>query len=144
MKYKTGLKRIEKMLESIEDTDIEEVYFEQGGLNIGIRRKMDREEKPAQKSEVKKEVKKKKPEGKKENVYSNSVGIFRDSLPPSRKILGKQGKKVRKGENIGCIESMNILKEVVSPVDGKIIEKLVKNGDPVEYGQKMFVIKKDV
>ncbi|MBN2407810.1 MAG: acetyl-CoA carboxylase biotin carboxyl carrier protein [Elusimicrobia bacterium] len=140
MKMSEGLKRIKELLDAIEGTDIEEISCEKGGLNIGIRKKSGisavmsavrdgKEEQPVAEEPVQTET-----------VVSHSVGLFRDSMPPSRKALVKAGQKVSKGDKLGAIESMKILKEIISPVDGKVVKKYVKNGSPVEYGQKLFDI----
>ncbi len=144
MKIKTGKKRIKELKELIKDTDIEKLYFEQDGLNIGIRLmpELSEEGKTAGKAEAEKDEKLKKTaqESDKTLVTSNTVGLFYSYIPPSRKILGKKGQKVRQGQRIGVIESMSILKDVRAPKSGKIAERYIKNGDPVEYGQKLFLI----
>jgi biotin carboxyl carrier protein len=113
--------------------------MQEKGLNIGIRKRLYAEvtgeaeeykEEPVA-VETKKEI---------VEIFSHSVGIFRDFIPPSRKFLAKVGHKVNKGQKIGFIESMKIMKEMVSPVNGILKDKLIKHGDPVEYGQKLFEI----
>jgi acetyl-CoA carboxylase biotin carboxyl carrier protein len=136
MKEKAGLKRIEDLLDIVKDTDIAEIALEQDGLNIGIKRNLvpeaeDVEETDKKKSEPEKEI---------VAVYSHSVGHFRDYLLPSRKVLAKVGDEINKGQKLGFIESMKIMKEIASPVKGKVKRKFVKHGSPVEYGQKIFEI----
>lgn len=141
MKLEAGIKRIKELLRAVKDTDIEEIHYEKGGIDIGFRRKLDGEK--IKSGATEKEVREKMTQEipvKIEEVISHSVGLFRDYITPSRKVLTKVGQKVSSGENIGAIESMKIIKEIISPVDGKIVKKLVKHGDPVEYGQKLFEI----
>ncbi len=138
MKLKKGIERIKELLYVIKDTDIEEIYFEKDGLNIGVKKKIT-EESPVSETEQKEE----KPEQNEKEiveVVSHCVGLFRDALPPARKPLAKVGQSVNKGQKIGFIESTKIMKEVVSPVKGVVLEKFVKYGAPVEYGQKLFDI----
>ncbi|MGM0440931.1 MAG: acetyl-CoA carboxylase biotin carboxyl carrier protein [Elusimicrobiota bacterium] len=156
MKYKTGLKRIEKMLKAIEGTDIRRIYYGREGLNIGVTRRIkDREiekEVEEHREKTKKEVEDKKKKTQKERaaekrkniveVKSQSVGIFRDRVPSSKKVLSKVGKKVSQGQKLGVVESMSILKDIISPVSGKIKKKFIKNTQPVEFGQKLFEIEK--
>jgi acetyl-CoA carboxylase biotin carboxyl carrier protein len=140
MKLKTGKKRIKELKEVIKDTDIEQVCYERDGFNIGIRVAPEIiEEKKSKDSDADKN-KVKVNETTTTMVTSNTVGLFYSFIPPSRKILGKKGQKVSKGQRIGVIESMNILKDVKAPKAGKIAERYVKNGDPVEYAQNLFLI----
>jgi biotin carboxyl carrier protein len=138
MELKKGIDRIKNLLEAIKDTDIEEIYFERQGLNIGLARKIMQETVAQELSQKEKEES----HGKKEiiEVVSHSVGIFRDFIPPARKHLAKIGDRLNNGQKIGFIESMRIMKEIVSPVKGIVVEKFVKHGDPVEYGQRLFRI----
>ena len=73
-------------------------------------------------------------------IASHAVGIFREYIPPARKVLVKIGQKVNKGEKLGFIESMRIMKEVTSPAKGIVTAKFVKHGSPVEYGQKILEV----
>jgi len=77
-------------------------------------------------------------------VVSPHVGTFRSS---SHTHAGNQplvtiGENVKQGQHIGMIQSLNILNEVEIPVPGKIIEILVKDGQPIEYGQPLMVVEK--
>lgn len=47
---------------------------------------------------------------------------------------------VKKGQVLGLVETINILNEIKSTVDGTLIQVLEDNGKPVEYGQQLFVI----
>ncbi|MFH1416509.1 MAG: biotin/lipoyl-containing protein [Elusimicrobiota bacterium] len=135
MKYESGQKRIQELLEAIRGTDIEEIHYKKNGLNIGLKKKFIS-------PDVSPGDKKKKIDDNKEmfQIVSHSVGIFRDAHPPSRKLLAKVGDTINKGQRLGYIESMKIMKEIVSTVKGRITAKHVKSGSPVEYGQKLFEI----
>ena len=137
METKKGLKRIKELLDAVEGTDINRISVEDNGLKIGILKMPVIPKETGAKSGGKKKEK-----APKEivEVVSHSVGIFRDSPPPSRKALAKMGQEVNKGQKLGFIESMKILKEIVSSVKGRVSKKYVKSGDPVEYGQKLFDI----
>jgi acetyl-CoA carboxylase biotin carboxyl carrier protein len=47
---------------------------------------------------------------------------------------------VKRGATVGHIDSMRILNPVVAEESGTVIEVLVEDGDPVEYGQRLFVL----
>lgn len=73
-------------------------------------------------------------------VKSSLVGLFWSS--PSRngsfKILS--GDKVAEGQVLGGIEAVNIMHSINAPASGRILEVLVEEGDPVEYGQFLFLL----
>jgi acetyl-CoA carboxylase biotin carboxyl carrier protein len=68
------------------------------------------------------------------------VGIFRASMN-SGKPLVATGDRVRKGQIIAAIEALNLLSEVEATVSGRVVEILVLDGQAVEYGQPLLVIK---
>jgi acetyl-CoA carboxylase biotin carboxyl carrier protein len=138
MKLQAGMQKIKELLKAIEETDIEEICYENKGLNIGIRKNISQE--VAEEVEEKTQKKEKSKEKKIIEVVSHSVGLFRDYLSPSRKALARVGDNLNKGQKIGFIESMKLMKEIVSPAKGKVGKKFVKHGDPIEYGQKLFEI----
>ena len=44
------------------------------------------------------------------------------------------------GQKVGIIEAMKIMKEMDSNIKGRIVKVLVENGQPVEYGQELFLV----
>ncbi|MDQ3815269.1 MAG: biotin/lipoyl-binding protein [Armatimonadota bacterium] len=65
-------------------------------------------------------------------VTSTAVGIFRNSLPAHH-----LGEIVAAGQVIGIVESLKIPNEITAPVEGRVIEVLVEEGQGVEYGQPL-------
>lgn len=51
------------------------------------------------------------------------------------------GTVIKKGQVIGIIEAMKLMNEIESEYDGVVEEILVKNGQNVDYGQPLFIIK---
>jgi len=142
MKVKAGEKRIQELLEAIKGTDIVGITYEKNGLTIGLRKKDISEKKTSKKKpETVEEVKETK---NTVLVTSQSVGLFRDYVSSTRKSLAKEKDIVEQGQKIGAIESMNIFKDIVSPVKGRIVKKYVSHNNPVEYGQKLFEIEEIV
>ncbi len=72
-------------------------------------------------------------------IRSKLVGIFR-SKPTSDVKKVKVGDIVKKGQSIGAIDTLSLLNFLKSPVNGRIKEIAVKDGDLVEYDQLLFVI----
>ena len=71
-------------------------------------------------------------------VASPFVGTFYRSPSPDAAAFVEVGAAVRKGQVVCIIEAMKLMNEIESEVEGKVAEVLVKNGEHVEYGQKLF------
>jgi|SRR3989339_329348 len=126
-------------LTSLKDTDIEEFRVETGAVKISFKRGnvpiVLSVADPAPKAVI--PVKEDK---KAVAVKSPMVGTFYHSDSSDRPPFIMEGNHVAPGRKIGIIETMKIMKDVTSSVKGKIIKVMVKNGQPVEYGQELFLV----
>ena len=75
-----------------------------------------------------------------EAIESPLVGTFYRAASPEAKPFVEVGDRVSADTVVGIIEAMKVMNEVKAEKSGVIKEVLVENGDPVEYGQKLFVI----
>lgn len=75
-----------------------------------------------------------------ELVKSPIVGTFYESASPDLPPFVKIGDQVRKGQVLCIIESMKLMNEIESEMNGTVVSKLVENGRPVEYGEAMFAL----
>lgn len=73
-------------------------------------------------------------------VTSPMVGTFYRSASPGSEPFVEVGTKVKEGETICIIEAMKILNEIEADRSGTIKKISVDNGQPVEYGQTLFII----
>ncbi len=73
-------------------------------------------------------------------VTSPMVGTFYRSPGPGKPAFVELGKAVKAAEPVCIIEAMKLLNEIEAGFDGVIKEILVENGQPVEFGQPLFVI----
>jgi acetyl-CoA carboxylase biotin carboxyl carrier protein len=73
-------------------------------------------------------------------VKSPMVGTFYRCAAPEAKPFVELGQTVKSGETVCIIEAMKLLNEIESDADGVIKEILVENGQPVEYGQPLFIL----
>ena len=73
-------------------------------------------------------------------VKSPMVGTFYRSSAPGSKPFVEMGSPIKSGETICIIEAMKLLNEIEADADGVIKAILVENGQPVEYGQPLFII----
>lgn len=75
-----------------------------------------------------------------QKVTATLVGIFRVSLKRGTKAAVSVGDQVRVGQIVGAIEALNVMNEVETQVAGRVVEIVVKDGQPVEYGQHLMTI----
>ena len=75
-------------------------------------------------------------------VKSPIVGTFYRAGSPTARSFVEVGDRVRKGQVLCIIEAMKLMNEIESDCDGEILEVLVANGQPVEYGEPLFKIRK--
>lgn len=73
-------------------------------------------------------------------IKSPMVGTFYRSSAPGAKPFVEEGQTIKAGDTVCIIEAMKLLNEIESDHDGVVKEILVENGQPVEYGQPLFVI----
>ena len=73
-------------------------------------------------------------------VKSPMVGTFYRSSSPGSNAFVEVGQAVKEGETLCIIEAMKLLNEIEADKSGVIKSVLVENGQPVEYGESLFVI----
>ncbi len=71
---------------------------------------------------------------------SPMVGTFYRSSSPGAKAFAEVGDQVKAGQPVCIIEAMKIMNEIEADQDGTVTKILVENGQPVEYGQPLFVL----
>jgi acetyl-CoA carboxylase biotin carboxyl carrier protein len=74
-------------------------------------------------------------------ITSPIVGTFYRSPSPEADSFAEVGQKVARGKVLCIIESMKLMNEIESDVEGEIVEVYPRNGQPVEYGEKLFAIR---
>jgi len=75
-----------------------------------------------------------------EKVLSPMPGVFYSAQSPDKPPYVNEGDRVKKGQVLCIIESMKIMNEIECEQDGVIKQILVKNSDPVEFNQPLFII----
>ena len=73
-------------------------------------------------------------------VKAPMVGTFYRASSPGAKVMVELGQTVAAGDRLCIIEAMKLMNEIESDAAGTVKAILVENGQPVEYGQPMFVI----
>ncbi len=160
------VQEIRELIKVIDQSSIEEFTYEQEGSKIKIKKKSvvetagvispvqqpvavsqpvaaiakQVETIPAESEPVKVET----TEANDENLHkitSPMVGTFYHSSSPDADPYVKAGSKVSKDSIVCIVEAMKLFNEIEAEVDGEIVEVLVKNGQLVEFGQPLFLVK---
>ncbi len=74
-------------------------------------------------------------------VKSPMVGTFYRSPSPENPAFVDIGSKIEEKTVVSIIEAMKIMNEIQAEIKGTVVEILVENGQPVEYGQRLFKVK---
>ena len=73
-------------------------------------------------------------------VTSPMVGTVYISPEPGAAAFVEEGSAVKKGQTLLIVEAMKVMNPITAPMDGTISKILVKNAQPIEFGQVLFVI----
>ena len=73
-------------------------------------------------------------------ILSPMPGVFYSSQAPEKPPFVSEGDKVKVGQVLCIIESMKIMNEIESELEGTVKKVLVSNSDPVEFNQPLFII----
>ena len=147
----TELDEIERMLDLMDERDLEELEVEREGLRIRLR-KRPRGGVPARPAPVPAEAPAAPPpagggaggEAADEGlrlVKSPIVGTFYRAPEPGARPFVEVGSTVRKGQVLCVIEAMKLMNEIDAEHDGEILEVFVEDRQPVQYGEKLFAIR---
>jgi acetyl-CoA carboxylase biotin carboxyl carrier protein len=73
-------------------------------------------------------------------IKSPMIGTFYRSAGPDKPSFAEVGSDITKGQTVCIIEAMKLFNEIESEISGRIVEVLVENATPVEYDQPLFVV----
>ena len=155
-----NLKELKEIFRLIEKTDFNEVEIIRGDWSVRVERGKQQAapalmqqvvpaiqaQAPVAATENKAESKGKKstPKGSSENsgelITSPFVGTFYRSPSPEAAPYVEVGQSIQSGQVLCIIEAMKLMNEIESEVSGKIVEIFPENGQPVEFGEKLFRI----
>ncbi|MEW6417988.1 MAG: acetyl-CoA carboxylase biotin carboxyl carrier protein [Nitrospirota bacterium] len=139
------LEDLKELIELLKDTDITELQLEKNGTKVKIKREkiLSPIELPIQKSiglqekivgEIEEETQ------RLITITSPIVGTFYRSPSPDAAPFVEIGATVKKGQVLCIVEAMKLMNEIESEADGIVVKILVENGQPVEYGEPLFLI----
>lgn len=138
------LEDLKELIEYLKETDITEISIEKDGIKVKIKREkiLSPMEIPMQKfgSLQEKVTRETEEETRVITVTSPIVGTFYRASSPEADPFVEVGAKVKKGQVLCIVEAMKLMNEIESEVDGVVMKILVDNGQPVEYGEPLFLI----
>lgn len=73
-------------------------------------------------------------------ILSPFVGTFYRKPAPDKPNYVSEGQSVKAGDTLCIIEAMKLMNEIEAEFPGKVVQVLVENGQPVEFGEPLFVI----
>jgi acetyl-CoA carboxylase biotin carboxyl carrier protein len=151
MKDKIDYKEIKKLIDFMEEKNLSQFELEVEGFKINLSKNQQQvlPTGPGQpiisspETENSSALTSDQPEEKDSRhfIYSPMVGTFFRSPNPSSPPFADVGESVEKNQTLCIIEAMKLMNEIESDVGGIIDEIFVENGNPIEYGQRLFAIK---
>jgi len=142
------IRKIKKLIEMLQESDLKEIEVSQGdesvrilrsGLNeTGANKVIQQTEVYSAEPNIEQKIEPKKIEGN--IITSPIVGTFYRKPSPDKDPFIKVGDSVEQGDVLCIIEAMKMMNEIKSDHSGKIVSIDVEDGQPVEYGQHIITI----
>ena len=134
---KINKKIIEELVGYLKEFNLSEIEYAEGTTKVKVSRSMNNP------SVISAEVKKKQSviNNNGSHVTSPIVGTAYLAPEPGAKKFVEVGQKIKKGQTIMIVEAMKTMNHVPSTQEGIVSEILVKDGDPIEFGQPLISIK---
>ena len=134
---KINKKIIEELVSYLEEFNLSEIEYAEGATKVKVSRSMNNSD------VISTEVKKKQPviNNGGTPVTSPIVGTAYLSPEPGAKKFVEVGQNVKKGQTIMIVEAMKTMNHVPSTQEGTVNKILVKDGEPVEFGQPLILVK---
>ena len=134
---KIDKKIIEELTGYLKEFNLSEIEYAEGTTKVKVSRSISAS------NIISSEVKKKLPVTEDNGTYVTSpiVGTAYLATEPGGKKFVELGQKVKKGQTIMIIEAMKTMNHVASTQDGTVSKILVKDGEPVEFGQPLISVK---
>ncbi|PYZ94352.1 acetyl-CoA carboxylase, biotin carboxyl carrier protein [Salipaludibacillus keqinensis] len=165
------IQEIRELIKLIDESSIDEFKFEQNGSKVTMKKqsdqsttKVDTAEKtthsvqgtsepafsqPAEEKNETEQVKnvsnlEQKIDKRDEDLHtitSPMVGTYYESPSPDSPPYVKKGDEVKQDSVVCIVEAMKLMNEIEAEIKGEVVEVLVENGQLVEYGQELFLVK---
>jgi len=141
------IRKVKKLIELLEESDIAELEIKEGEESVRISRlSVSTQNAPlaaavvpvASPSVVPPTVSVSEPSG--HHIKAPMVGTYYGAASPNDDPFVVEGQEVKVGDTLCIIEAMKMMNQIEADVAGRILSIEAENGEPVEYGQLLFVI----
>jgi acetyl-CoA carboxylase biotin carboxyl carrier protein len=143
-----SIEQLQRLVRLLDGSDVSEIEVRRGAEGVWGSHLLLRKAKASESSEQvllavsgkKKEMVSEASKETKHTVTAPLVGLFHTWARPKGGAVVAIGDMVKVDQVVGTIQSLNVINEVESQVAGRVIEILVQDGKPVEYGQPLMII----
>lgn len=145
------IRKVKKLIEMLEASEIDEIEIQEGEESVRISRRraasepapavVHSVEPPRPPAEAPASAPEDAVEPEENIVKAPMVGIFYESQAPGKPSFVELGQAVKEGDVLCIIEAMKIMNQVEAERGGVVSKIMVENGEPVEYGQPLFIIR---
>ena len=154
------IRKVKKLIEMLEESKVSEIEIHEGEESVRISRygvvpdqnqtvvqipatepRGDAHGQPRVDDLKRQDSKEEAREVEGEFIRAPMVGIFYAAPTPGKPPFVDHGKDVKIGDVVCIIEAMKIMNQIESDVDGVVSRVMVENGDPVEFGQPLFLVR---
>ena len=134
---KIDKKIIEELVDYLKEYNLSEIEYSEGTTKVKVSRSINNPSIISTETEEKKSIIK----DTGTHITSPIVGTTYLAPEPGAKKFVEVGQKIKKGQTIMIVEAMKTMNHVPSTQDGVVSEVLVKDGEPVEFGQPLISVK---
>ena len=151
------LRKIKKLIEMLQESDLNEIEVKEGEESVRINRKkesvvhastpisvgqnLNQSSAPLPQTDSS-EIENGQAAEDLNHITSPMVGTFYRKPAPDKEPFIEVGQTVKKGDTVCIIEAMKMMNQVKSEFDGKVVAINIEDGDPVEFGQELVSIEK--
>jgi acetyl-CoA carboxylase biotin carboxyl carrier protein len=151
------LRKIKKLIEMLQESDLNEIEVKEGEESVRINRKkesvihtsnpisvgqnLNQSSAPLPQTDSS-EIESEQAAEDLNHITSPMVGTFYRKPAPDKEPFIEVGQTVKKGDTVCIIEAMKMMNQVKSEFDGKVVAINIEDGDPVEFGQELVSIEK--
>ncbi|MAK16924.1 MAG: acetyl-CoA carboxylase, biotin carboxyl carrier protein [Gammaproteobacteria bacterium] len=145
------LRKIKKLIEMLQESDLNEIEVKEGEESVRINRKKENivQTSPSMlatnqlnKNDNLNETDNSVKSDNHESIVSPMVGTFYRKPAPDKEPFIEVGQIIKKGETVCIIEAMKMMNQVKSEFDGTVVSINIGDGEPVEFGQELISIEK--
>ena len=137
---KINKKLIKELVDNLEEFKLTELEYSEKDIKIKVSRQSKVSQNITPEITIEKNNKKTEPVSGTE-IKSPIIGTAYLAPEPGAKKFVEDGKKIKKGDTVMIVEAMKTMNHVPSTADGEVKKILIEDGQPVEFGQTLILLK---